>query len=99
MCGSVSKLLLAATVACTLGVAPAAKAGDGQVAAGIVGGLIGGAVLGSALAGPRVYAAPPPPAYYYAPEPVYVDEPECHWLRQQYWDGYGYRVRRIRVCD
>jgi hypothetical protein len=76
---------------------PEAKAEGGQIAAGVVGGLLGGALLGSALAGPRVYVAPPPA--YYAPAPVYVDEPECRLVRQQYWDGFGYRIRRVQVCD
>ena len=94
-----SNLLMAATFACTLAIAPGASAHDGQIAAGVAGGLIGGALLGSALAGPHVYAAPPPPPVYYEPAPVYVEEPECHWVREQYWDGYGYRLRRFRVCD
>jgi hypothetical protein len=65
------------------------------VAAGVVGGLIGGALLGSALARP----APPPPVYY-APAPVYVDEePACRLVRERFWDGYGWRMRRVQVCD
>lgn len=99
MNGSVLKFAMAATMALAVCTAPEAKASDGQIAAGIAGGLLGGALIGGALAGPRVYAAPPPPPVYYAPAPVYVDEPDCRWLRQQYWDGYGYRVRRVRVCD
>jgi len=42
-------------------VAPTAKAGDGQIAAGVAGGLIGGALLGGAIAASRpapVYVAP-----------------------------------------
>ncbi len=50
-----------------------AKADGGQIAAGVAGGLLGGALIGSALASPRVYAAPPPPPAYYAPARVYVD--------------------------
>lgn len=48
------------------------------------------------------YAAAPvyrPPAPVYAPAPAYEDEPECRLIRQQYWDGYGYRFRRAQVCD
>jgi hypothetical protein len=62
-----------------------ARAENGQIAAGVVGGLIGGALLGGALARP----APPPPVYY-APEPVYVEEPVCRLVRERYWDGYGW---------
>ena len=55
-------------------------------------------VMGAAVAAsqPRYYY-PPPPAYY-APAPVYV-EPACHWVRERFWDGYGWRFRRVQVCD
>ncbi|MCG2632563.1 hypothetical protein L6654_38820 [Bradyrhizobium sp. WYCCWR 13023] len=72
-----------------------ARAEDGQIAAGVVGGLIGGALLGGALAS---RPAPPPPVYY-APEPVYVEEPACRVVRERYWDGYGWLYRRVQVCD
>jgi hypothetical protein len=72
-----------------------ARAENGQIAAGVAGGLIGGALLGSALARP---AAPPPPVYY-APAPVYVEEPVCRFVRERYWDGYGWVFRRVQVCD
>lgn len=97
--------LAAAVLAIALGAGwiaatiPEAKADGSQIAAGLAGGLLGGALIGSALAGPRVYAAPPPHPAYYAPTTVYVDGPECRLLRERYWDGYGYRVRRIQVCD
>jgi hypothetical protein len=74
------------------------RAENGQIAAGVVGGLIGGALLGGALSGRPTYA--PPPAYY-APAPAYIeeDEPVCRFVRQRFWDGYGYRIRRVQVCD
>ena len=75
------------------------------VAAGVVGGLAAGAILGSALAGPRyyepgpVYVEPPPPP----PSAVYYDDPGapvCHVERHRVWlQGYGWRYRRIEVCD
>jgi hypothetical protein len=83
-----------------MALAPAAKAAD-----------VDGEHLGSTLAAPPAYAAPPPPPVYYAPAPSYarapvytpapvdVDEPECRLIREQYWDGYGYRTRRVQVCD
>jgi hypothetical protein len=73
-----------------------ATAENGQIAAGVVGGLIGGALLGGALASSP--ASPPPPVYY-APAPVYVEEPVCRFVRERYWDGYGWVYRRVQVCD
>jgi hypothetical protein len=75
------------------------------VGAGVIGGLAVGAIVGSAIANsqpryaePEVVYAPPPPAYAVEP-PEYVDGPVCHTERRQYWDGYGYRMRRVQVCD
>ncbi|MGO4711350.1 hypothetical protein [Bradyrhizobium sp. 2TAF24] len=94
---TLSAFLAVATIAGSLAVAmPAAQADGGRIAAGVAGGLIGGALLGSALAGA---AAPPPPPAYYAPAPAYVVEPTCHWARERFWDGYGWRIRRVQVCD
>ena len=92
--------ITSAIVAVTLAVGPlllpaSARADNGQITAGVVGGLIGGALLGGALA---ARPAPPPPVYY-APEPVYVEEPACRLVRERYWDGYGWQVRRVQVCD
>jgi hypothetical protein len=70
-----------------------ARAENGNIAAGVVGGLIGGALLGSVL------ARPAPPPVYYAPEPVYVEEPLCRVVRERYWDGYGWQIRRVQVCN
>jgi hypothetical protein len=75
---------------------PPARAENGEIAAGVVGGLIGGALLGGALAS---RPAPPPPPAYYAPAPVYVEEPACRFVRERYWDGYDWRFRRVQVCD
>ena len=37
---------------------------------------------------------------YAAPAPVYVDEyPACRMVRERFWDGYGWRVRRYEVCN
>ena len=83
----------AATMAGSLvSVAPTAKAENGQIAAGVAGGLIGGALLGGAIAASR------PAPVYVAPGPVYVEEPACRLVRERFWDGYGWRVRRVQVC-
>jgi hypothetical protein len=78
--------------------------GCGVGAAGLIGGIAAGAIIGSAIANsqpryvePAPAYAPPPPAY--AEPPEYVEGPVCHLERHQYWDGYGYRTRRVEVCD
>lgn len=89
---TVSAILAIATLAGSLVTAiPAAQADGGRIAAGVAGGLIGGALLGGAIASQR-------PAYGYGPAPVYVEEPQCRIVRERYWDGYGWRVRRVEVC-
>jgi hypothetical protein len=91
---TISALLAVATVAGSLvSVMPAAKAENGQIAAGVAGGLIGGALLGGAIAASR------PAPVYVAPAPVYVEEPACRVVRERFWDGYGWRMRRVQVCD
>jgi len=80
--------------------APAAHAENGRIAAGVAGGLIGGMILGGAMAGAAAAPPPPPPGYYAPPPPpVYVDQPVCQIVPQQYWDGYMWRVRRVQVCQ
>ena len=66
-----------------------ATAGGGDVAAGVLGGLAVGALVGSAAAQPR----------YYAPAPVYVPAPRCWLEHERVWDGYGYVIQRVRVCE
>jgi hypothetical protein len=74
-----------------------ARAENGNIAAGVLGGLVGGALLGGALA---ARPAPPPPVYYAPAAPVYVEEPPpCRWARERFWDGYGWQYRRVQVCD
>ena len=85
-------MVAVATVAGSLSATPAhAQRG---VAAGVAAGLIGGAIIGGAIASSRpVYAAP---------APVYVEEgpdPACRMVRERFWDGYGWRVRRYEVCN
>ena len=97
---TVIALAAAVTLAAALPSSAEARCHGCGVAAGVVGGLAAGAIIGSALAnsGP-VYAAPPPP-----PSAVYYDDgddgPVCHVERHRVWvEGYGWRHRRIEVCD
>jgi len=79
-----------AAIACSLTATPAsAQRGLG---AAVAGGIIGGAIVGGAVAASR-------PAYG---GPVYVEDappPPCRLVRERFWDGYGWRFRRIEVCD
>jgi len=89
-------LVAVATIAGSLVIAmPAAQAQHhhrhhGGGGAGLAAGLIGGAIIGGAIAASR-------PAYG---EPVYVEEaPACRLVRERFWDGYGWRFRRVEVCN
>jgi hypothetical protein len=74
-----------------------AKAGNGDVAAGIIGGLAAGAILGGIIG--------PHPAYGYDGGPVSVYETPgyqspCYWAPgRPYWDGFHWERSRVRVCD
>ncbi len=61
--------------------------------AAVAGGIIGGAIVGGAIASSR-------PAYG---GPVYVEEaplpPGCRFVRERFWDGYGWRFRRVQYCN
>jgi hypothetical protein len=83
---------------------PAPAQAQRGVAAGVAAGLLGGAIVGGAIASQHGYYGPG----YYAPGyygggPAYVVDPgygeSCIWQRQRFWDGYGWRVRNVRVCD
>jgi hypothetical protein len=83
-------LVAVATIAGSLAATPASA--QRGVGVGIAAGLLGGAIIGGAIASSRpVYAAP---------APVYVDDyPACRLVRERFWDGYGWRVRRVEVCN
>jgi hypothetical protein len=97
-------MALAAVAALSMTAAPTTASaqhwhGGGGVAAGLIGGaLIGGAIAAGSGYGPGYYG----PGYGYYGRPAYVAGPgyygDCYWQRQRFWDGYGWRFRRVRVC-
>jgi hypothetical protein len=99
-------LAAVATLAISAVAAPAPAQAQRGLGAAVAGGLIGGAIVGGAIAaspygpygyGPGYYA--PPPGYYGGPAYVAGDPyGGCVWQRQRFWDGYGWRIRRVRVC-
>jgi hypothetical protein len=107
---AMKKALMAGVAVVTLAVSAVAVPAPAQaqrgVAAGVAAGLIGGAIVGGAIASQNPYYYGQPgyygPGYgYYGGGPAYVAEPgyDCIWQRQRFWDGYGWRVRNVRVCD
>jgi len=93
---------MAAAAVATLVVSTAspALAWRGGWGPGLAAGLIGGAIVGGAIASSPYYNGPGyyGPGYgYYGPAYAGTYGP-CHWQRQRFWDGYGWRVRSVRVC-
>jgi hypothetical protein len=77
-------LVAVATIASSLATTPA------SAQRGVAAGVVGGAIIGGAIANSR-------PAYG---GPVYVEEaPPCRMVRERFWDGYGWRYRRVEVCN
>jgi hypothetical protein len=101
------KSLMALAAIATLAVSALASPAHAQrgFGAGVAAGVIGGAIVGGALAGPGYgyYYGPgyyPGPRYgYYGPGYAADDYyGGCVWQRQRFWDGYSWRIRRVRVC-
>jgi hypothetical protein len=97
-------LAAVATLAVSAVAAPAPAHAQRGFGAGVAAGIIGGAIVGGALAAPYYYG---PGGYYYGPGygyyggPAYVGDDYfggCFWQRERFWDGYGWRIRRVRIC-
>lgn len=99
------KIIVALAAVATIGAAaltapaPAQARDGGAVAAGVLGGLAVGAIIGGAAANGGYYGPGPGPGYGYYGGPAYVAGPPCYWHRERFWDGYGWRVRRVQICD
>jgi uncharacterized membrane protein len=90
---TLTAVLAAASLSAAVLVTPTqpAQARGGALAAGIIGGLAAGAIIGGAAANSGYGPG------YYGPGPVYYG-PHCWWHRERFWDGFGWRLRRVRVC-
>lgn len=100
----------AIVAAATIAAPTSADARRGHRGGAIVAGVIGGLAAGAIIAGAGGYYGGYGPYYggygygpgygyggYYAP--AYYDYgPGCVIRRQRVWDGYGWRIRRVRVC-
>jgi hypothetical protein len=108
---SLAALAAIAALAVSAVAVPAPAHAQRGVAAGVTAGLIGGAIVGGAIASQNYYYGPggyyygpgyyyPPQSYYYNGAPAYAENPAgpCYWQRQRFWDGFGWRVRNVRVC-
>jgi hypothetical protein len=94
-------LAAVATLAVSAVAAPAPAHAQRGFGPGLAAGIIGGAIVGGALAGPGYYYGPGyGPGYGYYGGPAYVadDYGGCYWQRQRFWDGYSWRIRRVRIC-
>ena len=94
-------LAAAALVAAALPSSAQARCQGCGIAAGAVTGVAAGAIIGSAIAGSQpapVYVVPPPPP---TRSEVYYDEaPVCHVEHRRIWvEGYGWRHRRVEICE
>jgi uncharacterized membrane protein len=98
MRNTITALVAAATMAVAAVSIPSkaeARWRGGGVGAGIIGGIAAGAIIAGAANGG--YGPGYGPGYgYYGGGPAYG--PPCYWQRQRFWDGYGWRIRRVRVC-
>jgi hypothetical protein len=99
-----SGLALALTGSVVFAVPAPAQADDGGGA--LAAGIISGTALGIIASTPGPYAGPPPPPpparSYYAPASAPGPGPyglRCWYEPSQVWDGYGFVVRPVRVCD
>ena len=66
--------------------------------AAIAGALAATPVSAQRSAAPGVAAPDRWPAPYGAGPGPYDDFGSCEWVTQRFWDGHGWRVRRVRVC-
>ena len=98
-------LAAAALVAAALPSSAQAHCRGCGAAVGVIGGIAAGAIIGSAIANSQPRYVEPAPVYGvppadYVDAPEDVDGPVCHVENRKIWvAGYGYRTRRIEICE
>jgi hypothetical protein len=93
---AMNKILMAGVAVATLAVSAMAVPDPAHAQRGVAAGVAAGLIASqNPYYGPGYYG----PGYgYYGGGPAYVVEQDCGWQRQRFWDGYGWRVRNVRVC-
>jgi hypothetical protein len=94
---AMTRTMTAVAAAALIAVAAVAAPTEAQARRGwwVPGAVIGGLAAGAIIAGAAGAYGP----YYYGPAPgYYAYGPGCYIRRQRVWDGYGWVVRRVRVC-
>ena len=73
--------------------------GGWNTGAGVAAGVVGGLALGALATGGYGYGYGYP-AYGYGAYPAYGGYyGGCYITRERVFDGYGWRIRRVRVCE
>src|SRR5271156_5949400 len=75
--------------------------GDGELLALAAAETLAVSAASPAYAGPRTYPGPGGYLYWsgYVDAPVGEPVGPCYWRTERFWDGYAWRVRRVRICD
>jgi hypothetical protein len=63
----------------------------------IVVATIAGSLVATPASARRIVAASVPDTVDH-PGPGPYDFGDCEWVTQRFWDGHGWRVRRVRAC-
>ena len=96
------KTMMAVAAAATLAVTAAMPTQAdahwrGRGGGALIGGLALGAIAGAAIASSRPAYAYPPGYGYHGYGPAYYGT-TCYVTKERFFDGYGWRVRRVQVC-
>jgi hypothetical protein len=86
-----ASLAIATIAGASMATTSTAEAGDGGA---FFAGAVGGLLVGSAIAANHGYGH----GYYAAPV-TYYEEPTCFWAKKKVHTSYGWKVKKIWVCE